>query len=156
MDYPIDGIPGFEGRKVLLRPAGFFSGVKLVVDDSVVTSRLGKFTLQRNDGTVVEARLRSNYIDTFPQLIVDKTVYSAVKPLAWYELVWSALPILILFIGGALGAVCGLVAAYFNSRVFRMNMQSIYKYLLTGLISVGAFVVYFILSILFYTLIRGQ
>ena len=63
---------------------------------------------------------------------------------------------LILFIGGALGAACGLVAAYFNSRVFRMNMQTIYKYLLTGLISMGALVIYFIGSTLFYILIRGQ
>jgi hypothetical protein len=155
MDYPIDGIPGFEGRKVLLRPAGLFSGVKLIVADEELKPKWGKFTLHRNDGTEVQAQLRSNFVDPIPQLIVDGKVYSAVKPLTWYELVWSGLPVLLLFIGGMLGAFCGLVAAYSNSRIFRSSLSPVLKYLVTGVISGAALVIYFILAVLFSIATRG-
>ena len=148
MDYPIDGIPGLEGRKVLLRPAGFFSSVKLIVDNEELKSKWGKFTLPRNDGTEAQAQLRSNFVDPIPQLVVDGKVYSAVKPLAWYELVWSGLPILLLFIGGALGAFCGLIAAYSNSRIFRSSLHPVLKYVVTGAVSVAALVVWFIVALL--------
>jgi len=36
MDYQIDGISGFESRKVVVRSAGIFSGPKLLVDDEVI------------------------------------------------------------------------------------------------------------------------
>jgi hypothetical protein len=155
VDYPIDNIPGFEGRKIVLRPAGVLTGVKLFVDGEAAKPKWGKFTLRRNDGTETQAILRSNFVDPIPQLMVDGKVYSAVKPLAWYELVWSGLPILLLFIGGALGAFCGLVAAYTNSRIFRTGLHPVLKYLVTGAVSLVALVVWFILAMLVTAALQG-
>jgi hypothetical protein len=155
MDYQIDNIPGFEGRKIVLRPAGVFTGVTLFVDGEQVKAKWGKFTLRRNDGTETQAFIKSNFIDPIPQLMVDGKVYSAVKPLAWYELVWSGIPLLLLFLGGFLGAMCGFIAAYSNSRIFRMDLHPAVKYLITGLVSVVAVIAYFILAMLFTILIRG-
>jgi hypothetical protein len=156
MDYPIDNIPGFEGRKIELRPAGAFTGVKLFVDGEQVKGKWGKFSLRRNDGTEAQAQLRSNIVDPIPQLVVDGKVYASVKPLAWYEMVWSGLPILLLFVGGALGAFCGLVAAYSNSRIFRTGMHPALKYLVTGAISVAALVIWLIAAVLVNLALRGN
>jgi len=155
MDYPIDGIPGFEGHQVLLRPAGLFSSVKLIVDNEELKPMGRKYTLHRNDGTEVQAQLRSNFVDPIPQLIVEGKVYSAIKKMAWYELVWSGLPVLLLFVGGALGAFCGLVAVYANNRIFRSGLQPVLKYLVTGMISAAALVIYFILAMLITLAIQG-
>jgi hypothetical protein len=155
MEYPIENIPGFEGRKVVLKPAGVFTGVQLIVDGEKIKPKLGKFTLRRNDGTETQAVLRSNIVDPIPQLVIDGKTYSAAKPLAWYELVWSGLPILLVFIGGALGAFCGLVAAYSNSRIFRTGMHPALKYLAAGAVSVAAFVVWFILAALISSALQG-
>jgi len=142
MDYPIEGIPGFETRKVVLRPAGLIVGAKLLVDGEVVRNNWGKYTLVRNDGKQVQARLQSNLVDPVPQLVIDGHQFLAVKALAWYQLVWAGWPILLVFVGGALGALCGVLAAYSNSRIFRSNLQPVMKYVATALVS-GVFVVVF-------------
>jgi hypothetical protein len=148
MDYPIVGVPGFEGRTILLRPAGLFSSVKLIVDNEVLKPKWGgKFTLRRSDGTEVQARLRSNLVDPIPQLEVDKKMYLAVKPLPWYQVVWSGIPILLFFAGGAIGIIFGLLAAYANTRIFRSGLQPALKYVVTGLVTIAALVVVLVLAV---------
>jgi len=150
MEYPIVGVPGFEGRTILLKPAGLFSNVKLIVDNEVMKPKWGgKYTLRRTDGTEVQARLRSNLVDPIPQLEVDKKMYLAVKPLPWYQLIWSVVPILLFFAGGAIGAIIGLLAAYANTRIFRSELQAVLKYVVTGLVTIAALVVVLVLVILF-------
>jgi hypothetical protein len=147
MEYPIVGIPGFEGRTIMLRPAGVFSSVKLIVDNEVLKPKWGgKFTLLRADGTPVEARLRSNLVDPIPQLVVDKQVYLAAKPLPWYQLVWSAIPILLFFAGGVVGVILGLLAAYANTRIFRSDLQPVLKYVVTALVTIATLVVVLVLA----------
>lgn len=154
MDYNIEGVPGFEGRSIILRPAGIIASAKLLIDGEPVKNNWGKYTLRRNDGTEIEARLQSNLIDPVPVLVVAGQKYAAVKPLAWYELVWAGLPILLVFVGGALGALFGILAAYTNSRVFRSNLSAVMKYVLTALVSSAATILYFILAVVFYIIIN--
>jgi hypothetical protein len=148
MDYPIEGIPGFESRKVVVRTPGIISGAKLLLDDEVVKGSWGKYTLRRNDGTEVKARLVNNLVDPIPQLAIDGKTYSAVPPLPWYQLVWAGWPILLLFVGGFLGALCGILAAYTNTRIFRSELQPVLKYVITAVISGAAIVIYLVLGIL--------
>lgn len=149
MEYEITGIPGFENRKVTVQPAGIISGVKVFLDGEQIKPKFGgKYILRRNDGTDVEARLRSNLIDPMPQLTVEGKNYAALPPLPWYELVWSGLPVLMIFIGGALGAFLGVLAAYGNVHIFRSNLQPVVKYLVTAVISFVAVVAWLILGTL--------
>ncbi len=151
MEYQINGIPGFESRKVVIRPAGFVAGAKLLVDDEPIKNDWGKYTLRRNDGTEVQARLQSNLIDPVPQLLIDGQKYAAVTPLKWYELIWAGWPILLLLVGGAVGAICGVLAAYSNSRIFRSEMQPVMKYALSALVSLASVFAY-MLVVVFFTL----
>jgi hypothetical protein len=155
MDYQIDGVSGFESRKVVVRLSGIFSGPKLLIDDEVVQGSWGKYTLRRNDGTEVKARVVNNFIDPIPQLVVGGQNYAPIPPLPWYQLVWAGAPILLVFIGGAPGALFGALAAYFNTRIFRSKMQPVMKYMLTAVISCAATLIYLVLAILLAMAING-
>ena len=148
MDYQIDGVSGFESRKVVVRSPGIFSGPKLLIDDEVVKGSWGKYTLRRNDGRDIPARVISSFIDPVPQLVIAGQTYAPVPPLPWYQLVWAGAPILLLFIGGFLGALFGAIAAYFNSRIFRSDLQPVLKYVVTAFVSAAAVVAYLILAVI--------
>jgi hypothetical protein len=52
------------------------------------------------------------------------------------------LPILLVFVGGVLGALVGISASYAGARVFRSGRGLGAKYLLSGAISLGAVAIY--------------
>ena len=155
MDYQINGVSGFESRKVVVRSLGMFSGPKLLIDDEVVKGSWGKYSLRRNDGKESMVRLVSNFVDPVPQLVVDGQTYAPNPPLPWYQLVWAGAPILLLFIGGFVGALFGALAAYFNTRIFRSDMQPILKYVVTAAISGVAIILYLILAVMLSLAING-
>ena len=66
---------------------------------------------------------------------------SSVK-LQWYEHAWCGLPLLLLFIGGALGGACGGAGYALSAAVFKKAMPTPAKYVLSLLISMTAFGIY--------------
>jgi hypothetical protein len=78
------------------------------------------------------------------------------KPkLTWYQHVWLALPIFLVFVGGAIGGACGGAAWAINQSVFQKTKDPFLRYLWTGLISVAAFALYFFVAVFFLALFRG-
>jgi hypothetical protein len=70
------------------------------------------------------------------------------KPqLVWYQQLWIGWPIILVFAGGLLGGVCGGAAWGINQKVFKSAENPAMKYLLTGLISFAAVIVYFVLVV---------
>jgi hypothetical protein len=59
------------------------------------------------------------------------------------------------FHGGALGAVCGFAALRRNTEIFRGEGGIPKKFVITGLISVVAVFIYYVLAIVAVTFIRG-
>ena len=86
----------------------------------------------------------------------DPTGPGAVPPakLAWYEQAWVALPFALVAVGGAIGGACGGLAWAINQRVFRATRPPVLRYLFTGLISVAAVVLYFVLALAVMSVIR--
>jgi len=61
----------------------------------------------------------------------------------------GGLPILLVFSGGALGAIIGFVAFSINTKVFRSSIMSvILRVLLTGVASVTAVLAYLLVAFL--------
>ena len=77
------------------------------------------------------------------------------RPLYWYEYGWMALPILLAFAGGGLGALVGLGAAHLNSRIFWSDRAVWLRYVLTALVSLAAVGVFFIVAALAGPLLGG-
>lgn len=154
MLYPVD-IEGFESRQLAIKAAGLFltPGPKLMIDGQLAPKgpQRGQYLLRRNDGTEVVAQLRSVLLgfDPVPQLIIEDQQISVVEPLRWYEWLWSGLPLLLLLLGGGLGALAGGVAFTVNIRVFHSQMSSFTKYAAAVAVSIAAVVAYFVLAVIF-------
>ena len=155
MDIAIDAAE-FQGRRLMVRTANWCRGPRLVVDGSEVKGKRGRFILRDNRGQEVTVRLISNHIDPVPKVTVGDRSLELARPLEWYEYVWMGLPILLVFQGGALGAVCGVVAIQRSAQVFRGEGSKVRKFLLSGLISVGALLGYFVLLVIFFSLVQGR
>ena len=161
MSYKVS-IEGFEGQDIEVKTS-FWLGPKLVVNGVPAPkgSKRGEMLLQRNDGRQVIARWKPQFMGLdVPQLIVDDKVINLVEPLKWYQGIWGGLPIVLVFvfIGGALGAlgtIAGIIGFTINTKIFRTGMNSVLKYVITGVVSVLAVVAYFIAAMLFTMLIRG-
>jgi len=67
------------------------------------------------------------------------------RPLTWYEYIWIGLPILLVFAGGGIGALVGVMVTYTSARIFRSDRGALAKYGITALISVVAVVAFVIL-----------
>jgi hypothetical protein len=149
-------IEGFEGQNIEVS-SSFWSGPKLLVNGEAASkgSKRGEMTLQRNDGKKVIAGWKPQVLGLdVPQLIVDGKVTKLVEPLKWYQLVWSGLPALLVFMGGALGAVAGIIGFSINTKIFRTDMNDVLKYIVSAVVSVLVVTVYFIAAIALSLLIN--
>jgi hypothetical protein len=148
-------IDGFEGQNIEAA-VGFWSGPKLLVNGEPAQkgSKRGEMILQRNDGKQVLATWKQQILGLdIPQLIVDGKTTNLVEPLKWYQLVWGGLPALLVFMGGALGALAGIIGFSINTKIFRTEMHDVLKYLACGAVSVLSVIAYFIAALIFSMLI---
>jgi hypothetical protein len=148
-------LEGFEGQQIEIKPAGSFSAAKVLVNGKPAGKgpKRGQMLLRKNDGTEVIANWQPAMMGfDVPKLVVGGKVIEIVKPLKWYEMVWSALPILLVFAGGLLGGITGFIGFSANTKVFRSKMNPVVKFMLTAGISVAAVIAYLILGILLYAI----
>ncbi|MBN1267896.1 MAG: hypothetical protein JXA25_20560 [Anaerolineales bacterium] len=154
--YPIQ-IEGFENQQVEFKPAGLASGPQVLVNGKPAEKgpERGQMLLRRDDGKVATADWKQTMLGfDLPKLVVDGEVIEIVEPLKWYELVWCALPVALITIGGALGALVGVIVFTLNARLFRSDLNPVIRYLLTGLTSFASALVYVLLATLLYTVLN--
>lgn len=152
MNYTVN-VQGFEGQKLEVQSPSFFAGYRLLVNGEPAPKgpKRNQMFLRRNDGKEVLATWKPQVLGfDVPQLVVDGTSISLVPPLKWYEWVWAGLPILLVFAGGALGAVIGFIAFSVNCKIFRAPLGLILKFLFSGAISIVAVVVYALIVLLIF------
>ncbi len=156
MSYAIN-MDGFEGQKIGVNYS-FWTGAKLLVNGQPAPKgkKRGEMILQRDDGTPVTIKWKPQVLGLdVPQLEAEGKTIRLVEPLKWYQLVWGGWPILMIFFGGALGAIAGFIGFLINTKIFRTQMSGILKYVLAGLVSVLSVVAYFVLAILFTILTQS-
>ena len=88
---------------------------------------------------------------------------SAARKLSWYDHVWSALPVALLYTGGTfglpgnlLGGLVGAAGAFLNLGIMRSQRGPVRRYLLSFLVTIGAFVVFAILITLYQAFTQKQ
>ena len=76
--------------------------------------------------------------------------------LRWYEHLFAAWPLALMFLGGAIGGGCGGGAAYgLSIQVFNSQLPGPLKYLFSFLIGVGGVVLYFVLAAVLFLVFPG-
>jgi hypothetical protein len=138
MQYPVK-VEGFEGHTLAVTSDELISNPKLLIDGQPAPSgqKRGEFILHRKDGSKGIAQLSSAYMgfDSVPRLTIDGQAIQIMPPLDRFEWVWSGIPLILVFFGGLLGTLCGILAFAFNVRIFRSQRSSVRKLLLSALIS---------------------
>jgi hypothetical protein len=145
-------LEGFEGQDIEIK-ASMWTGTRMFINGQKPPKgqHRGEMSLTRNDGRVVNARWIPQMLgfDT-SQLEVDGKNYVLSTPLKWYEVVLSALPLVMVFIGGLLGALIGIVAFSASASIFRSGMNQAVKILLSLLVIIVAGLAYLVFSALVY------
>ena len=143
MEYPVH-INGCEGRQLSVTSGGILAGPRLLVDGQPAPKgpKRGQLLLRRNDGMEVVARLRCGFVDPIPEIIIDGKTVAVAEPLHWYQWGWAGLPLVLLILGGALGAI----GAFINGRIFRSALPRLAKYVVTALVFAGSVMLFLLLA----------
>jgi hypothetical protein len=142
MEYPLS-YPGLEGLNLTVKQAGF-SGAKLLQNGIPLKKQGGCYTVQNNAGAPVSIKLKSSAFDLVPKVVIGNDTIEVAPKLRWYGQLWAGLPLLLVFIGGLLGGLIGGIAVIKNQKILRSERSAPTRYALAGLISAGAFVVWFV------------
>ena len=95
---------------------------RLTVDGKDVsrsTSGDRHFVVPLQNGRSASVAVRARGYDYAPQVFVDGTEIPIARPLAAWEYVLAALPILLLFVGGLIGVIVGFGAMAANQWLLR-------------------------------------
>ena len=146
----------FQKQQLAIIDAGLFRGPRLLLNGEAVAGRKGSYTVTNDAGDQVVIRLRRIFPDPAPRVTMDGVAVELARPLAWYQYLWSYMPAVLLFSGGAfglvgnlLGGLVGVAATYLNLRIFRGHEVTILKYWASLLVTLGSFIVFALLITLF-------
>lgn len=132
--------PAFAAQQLSVEAAGLFSGPKLLLNGAPVPKLKGRYVVKSDSGEDTTIELKYNWFDPIPKIKIAGELESLAEPLAWYEMLWIGAPVLLMFIGGAIGGFLGVLAVLANGRVFRGDNSGLQKYAYSALISAGAVV----------------
>ena len=124
LDFEID-IKELGDRKLLIRasyfrgPQLYLDGVRLKPTKKERLKRLRTYTIKTDNGDELEIQLKLRAFDAVPAVFFNGNEIELVNKLTWYEYVLIIIPIILVFIGGIIGALIGGAAAYTNSILFR-------------------------------------
>ncbi|MDF1499875.1 MAG: hypothetical protein P1P76_05330 [Anaerolineales bacterium] len=147
MSYPLF-IPGFENQEIDVVPSGFVRGPRLLLNGIAASKGPGRnrYALARPDGSKTIIKLKPTLLDPVPKVIVDGEQIEVVPPLGAMQLVGSGITLVLIFVGGAVGGLIGGAAYWINIIIFRSEMSTAERYILTALVSGIALVLYLIVS----------
>jgi len=146
----------FLKQRLSVRASGWFSGPRLLLNGAPLTKKRGVYLARADNGGDVPIRLKIVLGDPIPVLTIGGETVRLVRPLTWYEYVWAAIPLVLLFVGGALGAFVGTVTTYANVRILRAPRGSAARYGFSGLATVGAFIIFFAVVVVLQSVIGGR
>ena len=140
-------LEGFEGQNIEVVPARFLTPAKLLVNGMPAPKgkHPGESQLIRNDGREVVVKWKPQILD-MPKLVVDGKTIDIVKPLHWYEWIWVALPVLLIFTSRAFAGFLGLIAYIINAKIFRSDLSILSKFALSFLVSLLTLLAYYLLN----------
>jgi len=155
--YPVN-IPELPGRRIEVELPGVFSSATVLVDGQPATKALkrGQFFVRATDGRESLLALKTSFLDPVPQVLWAGRTIQLVEPLAWYQWLWTGIPLVLALLGGAIGGALGGVAMVFNIRILRSDRSGVLRYALTALLSVGALGAYVFVASMFLSAVHAK
>jgi hypothetical protein len=147
MEYPLDHA-AFRSRRLTIESAGWLHGPRLLVAGAPAKRSSGRYLVTSDAGVDVPIEVRPRWLDPVPKVRVGDAPFELVRALRWYEYLWISIPVVLILIGGALGALIGIAATSLSARLFRTDLNAVARYGFSGLISIAAMVMFAILATL--------
>ena len=147
LDYSLP-LPGFEDKEVTIRlsywvgPKLFIDGKKIRPFKKNIITKNREFNLASNYGNTVNIKFKHRPLDLVPKVFIDGSEFKLARQLNIWEYIWICIPLILVFAGGVLGTLIGTVALYSNSILIRKPKNIFLKYLLPGITTVAAFLLY--------------
>jgi hypothetical protein len=151
LDIPIT-LERFEGHEIVLR-SRLLSGTKLFMDGLEMRKKKNRVQLRANDGSTVELRMKFRFVDPVPNIEVYGRTIVLLPALEITDHIWSAVPLILIPLGGGIGGLCGGAACAINAQIFRTQLSKAAKFGITALVTGAAFVAWLILALLFTALL---
>jgi hypothetical protein len=155
LNFPVEP-PGFENRGMLIR-LSYWKAPKLFIDNKELKPvkknifyRNRKFLATSNFGNAVSIKLIHRPLDLIPKLQIEGQKFEIGRPLNKWEYIWICLPLILLFIGGAIGSLIGTIAVYSNSILIRKPKSAFLKIFFTGATTIASF--WFFIQFIGFTL----
>ena len=156
MRYQVN-LVGLSDRKIEVESTIFGSAGLFV--DGLPAPKGGKraqFLVRGTDGRDSTVEFKRTFFDPVPQLLWAGQTIRLEEPLAWYQWLWVGIPLLLVFVGGAIGGFLGAIAVTLNVRILRSNMNGILRYATTAIVSVTAGGMYVVIARAFLSAIHSK
>ena len=141
--------PALESEDVVLNISGLFGNPELLHNDRPLMEKSAGtniYTIKKESGVVTIA-LEPEMFDPFPQLEIEGDKYPIGRKLNPFDYLVVGLPMLLIFVGGAIGGILGFLASSINARVMRMRKSAIERYGFCLASFLGASVTWYILGL---------
>ncbi len=114
------------------------------------------FLIPGPNGIRVRLQVKGSPWDYLPRIEVDGRPLLLGRPLSNLEYVLGGIPLLLMFVGGAIGGASGAIGAMYNYRLLRANMSITMKILAIAGVTILSLLTYLILAALLHIMMgRG-
>jgi len=121
MDYPLP-LPGHSNLNLSLRLGGFLTGAKILKDGVPLKRSKAVVLVPLADGSSLELKIKVGFDLCTPKVLFAGQEIEVLPPLPAVWVVWAYLPLVLIFIGGAIGGLCGGVAAAGTLSALRSDL----------------------------------
>ncbi|MDO9086225.1 MAG: hypothetical protein Q7U53_08465 [Anaerolineaceae bacterium] len=141
--YPIR-LSGFGKQKIELEVTGLLGKTKIIVDDLPAErgNKKDEYILYRPDGSQASVFLQGMFFDIIPKLIINGETFEILPPLKWHQYVFAGLGLFLIFYGGGVGGILGMISFIINIRLLRSFLSSGLRNLLILFVNVFAFFIF--------------
>ena len=137
----------FETKVLEIKPGGL-GAPKLILDGVVVQGKRGQFSVENDLGETSIVKFGTNYTG-IPKVSIDGGAEFAVAPpLPWYAYALSAMPLVLIAFGGAIGGGLGACGAFINIGLFRSEHPLWLKILGAFIVTAIATLIYLVLAMI--------
>lgn len=144
MEYPFS-LPGYPQLNLCLKKGSFLGGVRVLLDGAELKPTKRTYIIPLTDGTKVELRLKMGMDLSLPKVLFNGELVEAAPPLPVLWILWSFAPLMLVFVGGAIGGGVGWATSMATFATLRSGLPDAARIVLALLWPPVGLVVYSVL-----------
>lgn len=134
--------------------SSIWTGKSTLMKDGIIVAQSSEkgnpFLIPNGKDTFLKAFPKSSFPDSVPVLEINGKKHHILEKLKWWQYLIAGLPILLLFMGGAIGGALGGVTTVINLSIMRQSGSEVLKYLKVIGIVLAAYLGYALIASYFF------